>query len=175
MVRMSPVSRSVIKVAMVGEGGVGKTTIASRLVTGTFVEHMMTVGFDVETWSILNESVGETVRVAIFDIAGQPQFRFFQPSLVIGTEAVLIVVDVTSPESLYKINEWLSMIQHVPRDRWIMVANKIDMEHAVPDEELKNVAQFLGVPVYPVSAKTGEGFDRLIQALSNVVFTATQG
>ncbi len=163
--------KTAIKVAMVGAGGVGKTTIASRLVSGTFIEHMMTVGLNIETWSVVNEATGATVRSTIFDIAGQSQFRFFQPRFLLGTEVVLIVVDVTSPESLYNVDEWLQMVKDIPKNRWIVVANKIDGVRAVSDAELSQFAAAFGAPVCHVSAKTGEGFDKLIQTVVRLILT----
>ncbi len=70
-------AKTVVKVAIVGEGGSGKTTIATRIVTGQFVETMMTVGVNIETWTIADEDIGGTIRAAVFDLGGQPQFRFF--------------------------------------------------------------------------------------------------
>jgi small GTP-binding protein len=163
------VTRSVVKVAMVGSGGAGKTTIASRLVTGAFVETMMTIGVNIETWSIMNEDTGGTVRAAVFDLGGQQQFRFFQTSLLCGTEAVLIVVDMTRMKSLIDVDEWVPLILHVPRDRWILVGNKVDEECVVHELDIRAKAESLTIPYVLVSAKTGDGFDILSKKLASLV------
>ena len=154
---------------MVGSGGAGKTTIASRLVTGVFVETMMTVGVNIETWSIMNEDTGGTVKAAVFDLGGQKQFRFFQASLLCGTEAVLIVVDMTRMQSFIEIDQWIPLILHVPKDRWILVGNKADQKCVVLEEDIRTKADSLAIPYVLVSAKTGDGFDVLSRKLANIV------
>ncbi|NWF95711.1 MAG: GTP-binding protein [Candidatus Thorarchaeota archaeon] len=166
---MSP---AVVKVAMVGSGGAGKTTIASRLVTGQFVETMMTIGVSIQTWSIESEAHDSKVVACVFDLGGQQQFRFFQSSLLIGTQVVLIVVDLTRFSSLMEVDNWIPMILHVPRERWIIVANKADEECGVKEEDIREKAQELGVPYVIVSAKTGQGFDALAAMATKIILSS---
>jgi small GTP-binding protein len=159
----------VVKVAFVGSGGAGKTTLASRLVSGEFIQTMMTAGINIETWSITDEETGGEVKVALFDLGGQPRFRFFQASLLVGTHAVLIVVDMTRPRSLFEVDTWVSMIRHVPKERWLLVGNKCDESVLVSEDEVRQKANELGVPYVIVSAKTGENFDRLVEAAAAAI------
>ncbi len=164
-------STRVVKVAFVGSGGAGKTSLASRLVTGEFVQTMMTVGINIQTWSISDEESGGNVKVAMFDMGGQPQFRFFQASLLVGTHAVLIVVDMTRPRSLFEVDSWLPLIQHIPRTRWLLVGNKCDEQSQVTEDDLRQTAEMLGVKYVIVSAKTGQDIPRLIEVLVSLILS----
>ncbi|MEM2142918.1 MAG: Rab family GTPase [Candidatus Thorarchaeota archaeon] len=161
-------SAKILKVAFVGSGAAGKTTIATRLTSGEFVDVMMTVGLNVETWSIANEEGQPRVKVALFDLSGQPQFRFMQNALLVGTHAVLIVVDMTRITSLFEVDNWIPLIRHVPRDRWLLVGNKEDEPTTVTREDIENKAKDLGIPYVIISAKTGKNFEELVSRLKNL-------
>ena len=91
--------KKLYKLAVVGAGGVGKSTLIARLVTGEFLDKTMTVGFDVESWTVQEDDTG-CIKVALFDFGGQKQFRFFQGSLIIGSKVALVVFDCCSYRSL---------------------------------------------------------------------------
>ncbi|TFF91565.1 GTP-binding protein, partial [Candidatus Thorarchaeota archaeon] len=152
-----------IKLAMVGAGGSGKTTIASRLVTGQFIETSMTVGIDIETWSVIDEAHDGEIQATVFDLGGQEQFRFFQSSLLKGTQVVLLVIDVTRFQSIMELESWIDFISDISTDNWILVANKLDAEEqSVEEQDVAQKAEELGIPYVMLSAKSGENFDALV-------------
>ncbi|MHA1883304.1 MAG: Rab family GTPase [Candidatus Thorarchaeota archaeon] len=153
------------KIALVGAGGVGKSAIASRLATGTFVESTMTIGLDVESWSYSDKADGSEVRASIFDLGGQEHFRFFHEGFMSGAKLVVIVFDVTRFRTFLEIDEWLELIGHVPREKWILVGNKIDQGSQVDEEQIKAKAEELGISYLVISSKTGESFDKLIDLI----------
>ncbi|MGY5859107.1 MAG: GTP-binding protein [Candidatus Thorarchaeota archaeon] len=167
---MSAISTSkLVKLAVVGDGGVGKSTLISRLATGEFIDKNMTIGFDVESWTISTNSDSESIKVACFDFGGQKQFRFFQGSLIIGAKAALIVFDCNSYMSLMKIREWMDLLVGVPDDRKLLVGTKMDMGSGIPCEEIKEIADEYGMDFVRISSKTGENFDHLIDRLKEIV------
>ena len=153
------------KIALVGAGGVGKSAIASRLATGTFVESTMTIGLDVESWSFTDSEDGSEVRASIFDLGGQEHFRFFHEGFMSGAKLVVIVFDVTRFRTFLEVDEWLELIGHVPREKWILVGNKSDEGVQVDEGEIQNKAAELGIPYLIVSSKTGESFDKLVDLI----------
>jgi len=163
---MSAVStHKIVKLAVVGDGGVGKSTLISRLATGEFIDKNMTVGFDVESWTISTNSDSEAIKVACFDFGGQKQFRFFQGSLILGAKAALIVFDCNSYMSLMKIREWMSLIVGVPDNNKLLVGTKIDMGSGIPIEDIQEIADEYGIDFILISSKTGENFYQLIDRL----------
>jgi len=161
--------QKLVKLAVVGDGGVGKSTLISRLATGTFIDKTMTIGFDVESWTISTHGDSESIKVAAFDFGGQKQFRFFQGSLIIGAKAALIVFDCNSFLSLTKIREWMELIVGVPDENKLLVGNKLDLGQGVSCEDIQELADEYGIDFILVSSKTGENFDCLIDRLQVMV------
>lgn len=167
---MSAVStHKIVKLAVVGDGGVGKSTLISRLATGEFIDKNMTIGFDVESWTISTNGDSEAIKVACFDFGGQKQFRFFQGSLVLGAKAALIVFDCNSYMSLMKIREWMDLLIGVPDDRKLLVGTKMDMGSGIPWDDIQEVADEYGIDHILISSKTGENFDNLVDRLKEII------
>jgi GTP-binding nuclear protein Ran len=159
----------VIKLAVVGDGGVGKSTLISRLATGEFIDKSMTIGFDVESWTITTNSDTESIKIACFDFGGQKQFRFFQGSLIIGAKAALIVFDCNSYLSLTKIREWINLLVGVPQDKRLLVGTKLDLGFGILHEEIEELASEFNLDYVLISSKTGENFEELVKRLKHMV------
>ncbi|MHA2425358.1 MAG: Rab family GTPase [Candidatus Thorarchaeota archaeon] len=158
----------IVKLAIVGSGGAGKTTLISRLVTGSFISQKMTVGFDVESWTVVPDG-SNAIRVSCFDLGGQKQFRFFQGALVTGANAALILVDCTAYHSLLDVYEWLPMLSRIPDNRKILVGTKIDLQCTVFEDDLEEQAGILGFESVMVSSSTGQNFDKLVDMICNMI------
>ncbi|MFW9890135.1 MAG: Rab family GTPase [Candidatus Thorarchaeota archaeon] len=158
----------IVKLAVVGAGGAGKTTLISRLITGSFISHKMTVGFDVESWTVMPDG-SNAVKVSCFDFGGQKQFRFFQGALLTGAKAALILADCTSFHSLIEVYEWMPMISQIPNGRKVLVGTKIDLPCVISKENLQEEAEKLGIHSMMVSSKTGENFDDLMNLLCHMI------
>jgi small GTP-binding protein len=156
-----------VKIALLGAGGVGKSTIASRLVTGSYIDQKMTVGLDVESWCLKDGNGDCFVRASLFDLGGQEQFRFFQEEFLKGSSLILIVFDVSRFRTFFDIDEWLQMIQEIPRNRCILVGNKIDEGVNVPEEEIQSKSNEIGIRHVLISTKTGKNFDELVVFLED--------
>jgi len=161
--------QKLVKLAVVGDGGVGKSTLNSRLATGEFIDKNMTIGFDVESWTISTNDESESIKVACFDFGGQKQFRFFQGSLILGAKAALIVFDCNSYMSLMKIREWMDLLVGVPDNRKLLVGTKMDIGSGIPNEDIREIAEEFGMDFILISSKTGENFDQLIDRLKSIV------
>ncbi len=161
-------TQKLVKLAVVGDGGVGKSTLISRLATGEFIDKSMTIGFDVESWTITTNSDSEAIKVACFDFGGQKQFRFFQGSLILGAKAALIVFDCNSYLSLMKIREWMDLLVGVPDDKKLLVGTKLDMGSGIPSEDIQEIANEYGIEYILTSSKTGKNFDYLVSRLKDM-------
>ena len=157
-----------MKLAVLGAGGSGKSTLITRLVTGNFIETDMTVGFDVESW-VIDTGNNQFVKVAMFDMGGQHQFRFFQDSLVIGAKIALLVFDSTSFRSLMQIQEWLEMIESIPQERRLLVGTKIDVEDANDEADVKEYAESIEIDYILVSSKTGKNIEKLLDKIQTMI------
>ena len=151
------------KIVMVGAGGCGKSSIASRLATGSFVDHQMTIGLGVESWTSVDEETGIEIHASIFDLGGQEHFRFFHEGLVTGASILLLVFDVTRFKTLFSLTEWIPIIEQIPRSRWILVGNKLDQQSMVSEEDIIEKSLEWNVPWISVSAKENINFEKLIK------------
>jgi small GTP-binding protein len=160
--------KKLYKLAVVGAGGVGKSTLIARIVTGEFLDKTMTVGFDVESWTVQEDDTG-CLKVALFDFGGQKQFRFFQGSLIIGSKVALVVFDCCSYRSLMQLDEWIQIINTIPNEHRLLVGTKMDMDKRMDIKEIEEYTTNLDMDYVLVSSKTGENFDLLHNKLQEIL------
>lgn len=114
-----------MKLIVVGDGGVGKTTLIHRFLTGTYMDQRMTVGsgfaahdFDIE---------GVVVTIAIWDFAGEERFRFLLPRYCSGSHGCILAFDLTRPITFHHLDEWLNLVRANTDDIPILlVGTKLD-------------------------------------------------
>jgi len=166
------------KVVIVGEWGVGKTSLCRRYAHGYFdVEYKPTIGVDILTKPI---PMGDKlIKLQIWDLGGQEKFKnlFIRHirNIIRGAHGALAVFDVTNPDTLEKIPEWIDMLREEAYDKnipIILVGNKIDMNdlRKVPESAGENAVKELNLSKYvETSAKTGynvsEAFNMLINEM----------
>ncbi len=148
------------KVILVGDGGVGKTSLVKRLqkldVNKTYIP---TMGAEVHPL-VYNTNYGE-VFIKLWDTAGQENFTGLKEGYYIQSNAGIIMCDSTSEKSVSNMKIWERDIYRVcPNLPRILVCNKSDIKNRVIGE-------------YPnmidISAITGEGVDELIVQLLRLV------
>ncbi len=122
----------VFKVLVAGQGGVGKTTLLTRAVTGKFVQNTsMTIGVE---FHLLNSSIGpkdhpDSLDVVgqLWDFGGQERFRFMLDSYVAGARGALLLYDLTRLRTLDGLEEWVDIIRKQdPNLPILFVGTKID-------------------------------------------------
>ena len=167
-----------IKVILVGERLVGKTSIRQRYMGKGFKEsYFATLGSDFSSKSI---TLGDlVVHLQIWDLAGHAMFKTMRPLFYKGANAVLLVYDCTNRLSFEKLDNWLTECFSAAKQTIktvAIIANKVDLEEfrviasSEGEEYAKYVEEKYKVPTYYVetSALTGENIEKLfyITALS---------
>ena len=99
------------KIALFGDGGVGKTTLINRYLTGRFINDFnMTIGveFYTKTFSIANKRVS----LKIWDFAGHNQFQFknLLPNYMSGASGGIFMYDITRFASIKNVDAWLQIL-----------------------------------------------------------------
>ena len=161
----------VFKITVIGDGGVGKTSLIKKYTKGSFKkEYIKTLGAQFSKYDEKIEN--SAVKLFFWDIAGQKEFSFMRPTFYKGSKAAIIVFSLAPDEiddSFKHISEWHEDIKKYCGDIPIVLfGNKMDL---VNDEELEesNVKEivdkrdFLGY--YKTSAKTGNGVYKAFQAI----------
>jgi small GTP-binding protein len=118
-----------IRLLLIGDSNVGKSSILTRFVEDTFNSSFITtVGIDFRT--IFVHAGDKTIRVQIWDTAGQERFKGIMPAYYRGVQGVVLVYDVTNPASFNNIKDWVAEIDNNCTRSPIasmLIGNKIDL------------------------------------------------
>lgn len=124
------------------------------------------VDFDIKTVQCLDK----TVKMQMWDTAGQDRFRSITTSYYRGAHAIVVVCDVTDMDSFRNVPHWLEEVRRYasPDVQLMIVANKTDQirKRVVEKSDLRELSQALGIPVVEASAKTAQGVNEAFMELT---------
>jgi small GTP-binding protein len=162
----------VLKVVVAGDGTVGKTSLVRRFCEGKFeMTRVATIGVDFQTKLV--ELPDRTVKLSIWDMAGQDRFQVIRTGFYRGSRAAALVFDVTSPESFANLERWRQeIIEVVPQQPFVVVGNKTDLERRISPEQGAAFAQGIQAAYVETSALSGTGVPDLFLSLAKLSFTA---
>jgi len=162
-----------VKILLVGDSGVGKSSLLARFISDSFDEQSPTVGVDFKLKHV--DVDGTRLKLTVWDTAGQERFRTLTSSYYRGAHGVVFVYDVTSRESFENAREtWrkeVEMYGTIANSVKIVIGNKIDREdeRTVAREEGVAFAKEYGCLFLECSAKTkvrvAEAFDELVKGI----------
>ena len=126
------------KIIIVGESGVGKSSLLKRAVQNKFDEnYQATIGFE---FLLMHFKVNDLkIKLQIWDTCGQDMYRSLVQGFYRNTSLALVVYDVSQKSTYDKLDIWIKDIrQHTEQDLPIFIAgNKNDLENVVPFDEAK--------------------------------------
>ncbi|KAH8281326.1 hypothetical protein KR018_009623 [Drosophila ironensis] len=132
-----------IKLLVIGESGVGKSSLIRRFVENKFDDnHDVTIGMDFKSKVMNVDDID--YKVALWDTAGAERFRSLTPSFYRKALGAILVYDITNRDSLVKLEAWLAELDSYsdnPNIAIIVVGNKIDRERVVEREEGRKFAR----------------------------------
>jgi len=163
------------KIILFGDGGAGKTALATRFLTNTFTETTkITIGC--EFYIKFIDVNDKSVKLQIWDFGGEERFRFILPGYAKGAQGGLFIFDLTNRSSLYTIKSWLGVVQSLtPPFPILAVGTKVDLEEKrqVSDQEIINYLRTVKVQGYAeVSAKTGVNVDATFSTITQIMLNA---
>ena len=107
------------KVVLIGESGVGKTSIISRYITNTFKSQLMsTPGANFVTKTVIMEDENQSIKFEIWDTAGQERYRALAKVFYKNAAVCVLVYDITRKSSFEELkNYWVKEIkENAPQD-----------------------------------------------------------
>ena len=163
-------AKYIIKILTLGDTMVGKSSIVLRFSEDKFNESKFpTIGIDFKTKYIKVRDA--SVKVLIWDTAGQEKFRNIAKQYYKGANGVLLIYDVTSRKSFERIDDWLIELKEnnkIDELYVVLVGNKIDLDERreVSKEEGEKYAADNNINYSEVSAKTGAGILNLFNGIT---------
>ena len=161
-----------IKICLLGDVSVGKTSIASRFCKNSFNENYInTIGGAYQQQNIALNN-GAKIKLHIWDTSGQDRFRSMTNLYYRDAQVAILTYDVTNEQSLESLNYWLNELNDkVEIDNMLLclAGNKNDVdasEKRVPTSKGKAFADEHNMIFFETSAKTGAGVKELFQAIA---------
>jgi len=185
----TPRPSSSVKLVLLGEAAVGKSSLVLRFVNNDFQENKEpTIGA-----AFLTQKCNlpqRTIKFEIWDTAGQERFASLAPMYYRNAQAALVVYDLTKPTSLIKAKHWVAELQRQASPGIViaLVGNKLDLTsdsagtagegetaggdedaRKVSTEEAKMYAEEEGLLFFETSAKTGYNVTEVFTAIANAI------
>lgn len=162
------------KLLIIGDSGVGKSSLLLRFADNTFSgNYITTIGVDFKIRTL--EVEGERVKLQIWDTAGQERFRTITSTYYRGTHGVVVVYDVTNGESFANVKRWLHEIdQNCDVVNRILVGNKNDdpQRKVVLTEDAQAFADRMNIELFETSAKDNLNVEEMFNAITRMVLAS---
>lgn len=159
-----------VKILLVGESGVGKTSLLFKYANNEFSEGITQSAGLAQEQKILNINNTE-ISLSIWDIAGTEKYKSMAQLFFKDGQGALLVYDKTKSDTFFSLPFWVNELQlHTgPNKPIVIVANKADKteEFQVTTDQGLDYANSNQCKFFEVSAKTGEGINEAFNALAS--------
>lgn len=161
-----------VKVIIVGDGFTGKTSLLRRFVRGDFTDqYRKTIGAEFLEKDVFLRESNATVKLMLWDTAGQEVFNALTQAYYRGAGAAVLVFSTVDRESFVNVSSWKERVEAVCGPiTMVLCQSKFDLSHeaAIANEEAEGLARALKLPLYRVSSKDDFNVTQLFE------FTAHQ-
>eukprot|EP01102_Stenamoeba_stenopodia_P005653 TRINITY_DN16398_c0_g1_i1.p1 TRINITY_DN16398_c0_g1~~TRINITY_DN16398_c0_g1_i1.p1 ORF type:complete len:218 (+),score=26.01 TRINITY_DN16398_c0_g1_i1:136-789(+) len=166
------------KIVLLGNSGVGKTSLVYRYVHGIYQnEQPNTIGASFMTKRMLVDDW--KIKLQIWDTAGQERFRCMTPMYYRAAAAAILVYDITEPESFKSVKGWVDELKsNVPDGIVLAIAgHKADLadQRRVSIEEAREYANSIGAIMLETSALNNTGIENLFVEIARKLLVAQSG
>ena len=154
------------KVVLVGETGVGKTSIISQFIDQVFEEELQTsTGGSFSSKEIFFDN-GKSLKLEIWDTAGQERYRSLTKIFYKNSSCAILVYDITKKQTFDELkNYWIGQIKEsAPKDIMLaIVGNKEDLldKEQVDENEARDFAKENNALFFSTSAKNSNAINQL--------------
>ena len=158
------------KIIIIGDSGVGKTSIFTRFIYNKFEPHnIATTGVDFE--SKIFKYKNKSFLITLYDTGGEERFRNITKNYYHMGEGIFIVFDLTNENSLISIKNWVqSVLEENVDSKFIILGNKDDLKDQISkeiiDEHLKDYKDRLYIKT---SAKTNKNIKQAFEKMIGLI------
>jgi len=173
---MASRKRTLLKVIILGDSGVGKTSLMNQYVNKKFsAQYKATIGADFLTKEVQVDD--RLVTMQIWDTAGQERFQSLGVAFYRGADCCVLVYDVNVQKSFENLDNWRDefLIQASPNDQenfpFVVLGNKVDVDdgksRVVTEKRAKQWCASKGnIPYFETSAKEDFNVDAAFQCIA---------
>ena len=164
-----------IKILVLGNGSVGKTSIIIKYIDNKFsISYLTTLGLDFKQKKMKLKN-GKVINLKIFDTAGQERYKSVSLSFIKKADGVLLIYDISDRSTFDAINGWIQSLMDVGKESIpiILIGNKCDLsedKRKVSNEEGIQKSNEYKIPFFETSCKDGininEVFDKIIEEIT---------
>ena len=164
-------NNEVLKIILIGEASVGKTSIIYQFIDKIFQEDLQsTIGGTFNSKSIKCNN-NKTLNLEIWDTAGQERYRGVTKMFYKDADVVILVYDITSKSSFEELkNYWVGQVFEGSEKNimLVIVANKSDLidKEQVDEEEARNYAKEVKADFFVISAKENNSVNELFKSIA---------
>jgi len=157
--------RIIRKICLLGDGGVGKTSLVRRYVYDLFSDEYIR-SFGTKVSKKVLELGNVSLTLMIWDVLGQKLTPSLHEAYYKGANGAMLVCDLSREETVRSLLRWRDDLFRVVGERpLVLVGNKSDLERTVPNGLLDEISAEFGQEIMLTSAKTGEGVEGAFQEL----------
>mmetsp|Transcript_52338 Transcript_52338/g.83338 ORF Transcript_52338/g.83338 Transcript_52338/m.83338 type:complete len:210 (-) Transcript_52338:92-721(-) len=164
-----------LKVIILGDSGVGKTSLMNKFVNDKFSkQYKATIGADFLTKEILIDD--KLVTMQIWDTAGQERFQSLGVAFYRGADSCILVYDITDQKSFDSLDLWMDefIAQAAPRNPkefpFVVLGNKSDLaktKRQVADAKARSWCKNKNdIPFFETSAKDNTNVEQAFQTVA---------
>jgi small GTP-binding protein len=158
------------KVVMLGSQTVGKSSIVTRLIRGTYaLETISTIGAVFQSKTLTVDNVD--VKLQIWDTGGSERYRSMAPMYFRDADAAILVYDITSAQSFQELEVWLKSLEEQGPETIViaLAGNKSDLggNRVVTPEMAQRFVTDSGIPIFlETSALSGENIEAIFRQVA---------
>ena len=156
-----------IQIIMIGESGVGKTSLIRRYTNNIFnANNLETIG--IEFYNREERINNKIIQIKFWDTAGQEIFHSLTKNFYRKADGIIIVYDITNKESFERVQDWIKSVydntETYKEIQMIIVGNKIDLEEMreVRKEDGLKIGKYYEIDFFEASAKNAEGVNNFM-------------
>ena len=156
-----------VKIILLGDSAVGKTSIIGRYINNTFKENYSCTIQAEKKMKIINEDENTSLRLNIWDTMGQEKYRSLTKNFIEGSNIVIFVYDITREDTNLELEYWVNLTREILNDKEVIfgvAGNKNDLLNNIKFnyEEGLEFAEKINASFSETSAKENKGFEKLL-------------
>jgi small GTP-binding protein len=164
---MSETTDIKMKICLLGDGGVGKTSLVYRFIQNRFAtDFKSTLGVNLLKHEVMIDNLRITVQ--LWDLGGQDKYEGLRKLYLDGSQGALLVFDKTNKASYENLDKWVSSFRDLRGEKPMMlIGNKLDLKEfiVIDDPTAKSYAETNHMEYISTSAKTGEQVETAFTSL----------